>query len=316
MKHTLIFLSILLGTQFLQAQKALKHTTAKANIPDIITPTNSFPGNGSFIQESIDSTDFVFITPDGTNGNTYPNNAEIAFSSDDKWQIVNAVSTQVMPVGVVFNVLIIPGNFIQAFTHTATEANTQTSPFKTFSGIENPLTFNKPNLKLLITQRIGGPFATHNDHAPQVANSGACCLKTPVRWYIGNNGGVNDGTDYMPITGGGKLGATFNVLVSERKRVPGFPANKAFVLEQVATTQNTTGAHTFIDYKKRLIPQNTLLFVAPLWGKGKNCTEGPHNISPVAVKFNEGGKNKWSIYNTNGKPMPIGSKFNVFVVLE
>jgi hypothetical protein len=314
MRTILCILIALFFVQSVSAQGfAFKHVTDPSNVTPFADGTLS---NGSHIDISQlnDSTAFVFITPDGTNGVDYANHVGIYHYAEGKWMIFNEDSNLPMALGGTFNVLVVPKSTLGVFTHTADEANTTSAPFKTFSRINNPLTDGKPNIKLLVTQRLGNQFASHNDNAPQVANTGGFGLSTPIKWYIGNNGGKTDGTDAMPMTGGGKLGATFNVLVSDKGKVPGFPITKAYSFEWTATAAYTSSAHTFIN-SNRPIPQNALLFVTPLWGKGQNGTEGPHNISAIAVKYNEEGKNKWSIYNANGKPMPIGSKFNVFVVL-
>lgn len=292
---------------------AFQHTTDATNV----TPfTDGQLSSGSHIPQVISENAFVFVTPNGTNGIDYANHVMVALydGPDGKWMIANENSGLPMPLGVVFNVLVLPANTMGTLIHTADPANTWNSPFKTFSRIVHPFIDNtspwqRNLIKLLVTQRVGGPFATHNDNAPQTGHSGGGLLATPVRWYIGNYGGKEDGSDLMPVTDTEKLGATFNVLASRNNKVPGLPG--AYVYEHTAIPKNTKGHHTFLS---RNIPPDALLFVTPFWGKGWGRTEGPHNVSAIAVKYNHEGSGTWSVYNANGKPIPMGSKFHVFVV--
>lgn len=110
-------------------------------------------------------------------------------------------------------------------------------------------------------------------------------------WYDGGRWKIfNQNRKAMPKNN------QFNILVLGK-------STKSFTHK--TTKSNTSGHITTLNLKTTYKKSNELVFVTQNYGK--------YNTSVVGVWYDGG---KWKIYNEDRKPMPIGTKFNVFVVNE
>ena len=140
--------------------------------------------------------------------------------------------------------------------------------------IDNANTNGKSNILLIVTQNFG----VYNDKEIGVWYSAG-------KWKI-----FNQNRKSIPNN------AKFNVLV--------LPNNTANAFVHTTSNLNTNAHITTLDSPLTNGKPNALVFTTQHFGK--------YNIANVGVWYNGG---KWKIYNEDtSKPMPIGTKFNVFVV--
>ncbi len=226
----------------------------------------------------------VFVTPNwnpGNVGGTY-NNHNIGIwysSSQQKWAIFNQ-DLAAMPVNAAFNVLVlVPQSDV--FVHKATSANS--SGHVTY--IDHPLSNNDPNAIVFVTPNWnpGGVGGTYNNH-----NIGVWYSLTNQKWSI-----FNQDIATMPND------AAFNVLI---------PHPDASVFVHKATTGNTSGHITTIDYPLTNNKPNAILLVTPNWNPGG--VGGTYNNHPIGVYYTGG---KWTIFNQDFAAMPPNAAFNVIV---
>jgi|GEM_PF-649942 len=90
-------------------------------------------------------------------------------------------------------------------------------------------------------------------------------------------------------------GNRFNILVLPKKNA------KAFV--HTTTQSNTKGHITTLEHSLTNTKSKALVFITQNYGK--------YNISSTGVWYSSG---RWKVYNEDRKSMPLGTKFNVFVV--
>jgi hypothetical protein len=260
----------------------------------------------------------VFITTNWGTGGTgadYGNNVGVWYNGT-RWTIFNQNTKLPMPLGISFNVMVVPKGTPGVFRHTVTAETKAANGFNNGSQITNPLTDGKDGIILMVTQCWTG---TYNDNPIQVANGGGCGLGGPIKWAVTNGATRWNGEDYsnFPMP----LGASFNIMVIENGKVPGFPSASGFTHVAKPETIIPAGTHiSFFDRPDLNAKPDAMVFVTPFWGRGKLCTDGPYVLSPTSVwydhpldawKYKEG---YWSVYYGKGGVMPPGSKFNVVVV--
>ncbi|MDN5273937.1 hypothetical protein QTO31_18370 [Chloroflexus sp. MS-CIW-1] len=228
----------------------------------------------------------VFVTPNwnpGNVGGTY-NNHNIGIwysSSQQKWAIFNQ-DLAAMPVNAAFNVLVlVPQSDV--FVHKATSANI----FLNYSLIDHPLSNADPNAIVFVTSNWNPGGSSSGIYNNQ--NIGVWYSLTNQKWSVFNQ----NTTAPMPNN------AAFNVLI---------PHPDASVFVHKATTGNTSGHITTIDYPLTNNKPNAILLVTPNWNPGG--VGGTYNNHPIGVYYTGG---KWTIFNQDFAAMPPNAAFNVIV---
>jgi len=228
----------------------------------------------------------VFVTPNwnpGNVGGTY-NNHNIGIwysSSQQKWAIFNQ-DLAAMPVNAAFNVLVlVPQSDV--FVHKATSANI----FLNYSLIDHPLSNADPNAIVFVTSNWNPGGSSSGIYNNQ--NIGVWYSLTNQKWSVFNQ----NTTAPMPNN------AAFNVLI---------PHPDASVFVHKATTGNTSGHITTIDYPLTNNKPNAILLVTPNWNPGG--VGGTYNNHPIGVYYTGG---KWRIFNQDFEAMPPNAAFNVIV---
>ncbi|MFD0861685.1 hypothetical protein ACFQ1M_05670 [Sungkyunkwania multivorans] len=165
------------------------------------------------------------------------------------------------------------GHAQTAFKHVANNTNTKSH----ISSINHSATDGKSNMVLFVTHDYGkgGPYAT----------------KAAGVWYNGTKWTIFN-QDRTPM----QAKTQFNVLAVPR-------GSNAFVHKAGGT--NMANGATKIDHRSLNGNPNANIIVTQNWG-----AKGPYNANPVGVYYAGG---MWHIFNTNGKPIPNGAKFNVLV---
>ena len=184
-----------------------------------------------------------------------------------------------MQVGTAFNV-IIPTAGAGVFVQTT---NTNSS----YTTINNPLTDGNPNAIILVTPNYNP------------GNAGGTNANFPISELyntILNNWQIfkQDGTD-MPA------GTAFNVFVLTAG---------AGIFVHKATVKNTPINYTIIDNALTNGNFNAIIFVTQVFNPGGvGVTEDEH---PIGVYYNG---NNWEIVNQDAMAMPVGTAFNVLVLV-
>ena len=202
-------------------------------------------------------------------------------NSVQKWAIFNQDIAS-MPVNAAFNVLI-PTTSTDFFVHTATIGNRGIN----FTVIDDPLTNNKPDAVVLVTQNWnpGGIGGTYNDHPIGVFYS------DPVqKWAI-----FNQDIASIPVD------AAFNVLI---------PPDDSDLFVHTATATNLISQSSFIDHPLTNGNPNAIVLVTQNWNPGGGT--GTYNNHPIGVWYSSSAK-KWAIFNEDQLDMPEGSSFNVLI---
>lgn len=292
------------------AQAAFRHVTTAANTAGHITTLDHPQLNGN-------PNAIVFVASNYNNngsdaeGTNYLQNAGTWYNGS-RWTIFNQDTKAAMPLNMTFNILIAPPNHPNYFTITCTAAS-KAGLAPNGMVIDHPATNNKPNALLLITQNWAG---TYNDNAPIVSYSNG-------KWYISNNKYLLSPEISAKTTL--PIGARFNVMVVENNSVPGFPNAQAFMHTVNPSTVHAEQRHiTFLDHPALNRNSDALIWATPNWGWSSggsgSQTAGPYNDSPIKVWYDHPNdrwnfKNGfWSVYNTDGTPMPDGAKFNVVTI--
>lgn len=311
-KHFFILLALCGAVCDLNAQAVFRHVTAAANTSAHITTLDHPQLNGN-------PNAMVFITTNWGTGGTgmdYGNNVGVWYNGS-RWTIFNQNTKLPMPAGVTFNVMTVPEGTPGVFRHTVTAETKAANGFNNGTMITNPLTDGKDGIVLMATQCWTG---TYNDNPIQVANTGGCGSEGPIKWVITNGATHWNGNDFdkfpMPV------GASFNVMVIENSKVPGFSTASAFAQVAKPETIIPAGTHiSFFDHPDLNAKPDAMVFVTPFWGRGTICTDGPYVLGPTSVWYDhpqDAWKHKegyWSVYYGKGTPpMPNGAKFNVVVV--
>jgi hypothetical protein len=261
---------------------AFVHTATAANIS----------GNSTYINHSLTNDNpnaILFVTPNwnpGGVGGTYNDHPIGVWYSHGakKWAIFNQDLAS-MPAGADFNVLI-PAVDTSVFVHIARAANITSN----WTTIDHPLTNNKPNAMVLVTQNWNpsGVGNKYNNHAIGVWYSSSA-----QKWAV-----FNQDKDAMPA------GAAFNVLI---------PATGADAFVHTATAANIHSNYTLIDHALTNETRSALVFVTQNWNPSGGS--GVYNDHPIGVWYSHGAQ-KWSIFNQDRASMPVGADFNVIVIFK
>jgi len=200
-----------------------------------------------------------------------------------KWGIFNQDIVN-MPIGASFNVFVIPETYAGGFVHKATAGNSSGN----VTYIDHPLTNGNPNAIVFVTPNWnpGGVGETYNNH-----NIGIWYSSSQQKWSI-----LNQDLATMPVN------AAFNVLVL-------VPQSDVFVHK--ATSANSTGHVTRIDYPLSNNDPNAIVFVTPNWNPGG--VGGTYNNHNIGVYYTGSPINKWSIFNQDIATMPNNAAFNVLI---
>ncbi|WP_143569715.1 DUF7452 domain-containing protein [Tenacibaculum agarivorans] len=153
---------------------------------------------------------------------------------------------------------------------------TKSNTNKHISSINHVSVNGKKDKILIVTHDYGksGPYQT----------------KAVGVWYNGKKWTIFN-QDRTPLA----ANTIFNVLVVDK-------SSNAFTIKAGTNTKTVAVNHAKLNRNpnaKFLITQN--------WGK-----LGPYNTNPIGVYYSKI-KGLWYIFNTNGKPLPKGAKFNVFI---
>ena len=183
-----------------------------------------------------------------------------------------------MPVNAAFNVLVlVPQSDV--FVHKATSANIFLN--------DHPLSNADPNAIVFVTSNWNPGGSSSGIYNNQ--NIGVWYSLTNQKWSVFNQ----NTTAPMPNN------AAFNVLI---------PHPDASVFVHKATTGNTSGHITTIDYPLTNNKPNAILLVTPNWNPGG--VGGTYNNHPIGVYYTGG---KWTIFNQDFAAMPPNAAFNVIV---
>lgn len=126
-------------------------------------------------------------------------------------------------------------------------------------------------------------IVTHN-----YGTTGPYLTKAIGVWYNGSKWTIFN-QDRTPL----KTKTQFNVLVINK-------SSKAFIVKSGANASTIKINHASLNNNP-----NAAFLITANWG-----IKGPYNTNPVGVMYSGG---YWHIFNTNGKPMPTGAKFNVLI---
>jgi len=295
-------------------QMAFRHFTTTSNTSGQTTTLDHPKLNGN--PKAI-----IFIMPNSNaNGadaeaKTYTQNAGVRYNGS-RWTIVNQNSSESIPKGMTFNVLIAPPNSRNCFTITA--ATTNLTSFPNGMDIDHPATNGKVNAMLLVTQNVG---TVYQDASQMTSYSGG-------KWRISNNGYMDYYNRKTTDTGSFmQAGARFNVMVIENNIVPGFSNASAFM--HTVKASNTVSAEPWRTVLKRADltgNRNVMLFATAYWGHGdldrtgSHQWGGPDSEGPLVAWYDHPNDkqhfkdNAWLLYNGNKMPIPDGAKINVVVI--
>jgi hypothetical protein len=259
---------------------AFVHTATAANITS----------NSTFIDHPLTNNNphaIVLATqnwnPGGTGGIYNDHAIGVWYSTGaKKWAVFNQ-DIAAMPPGAAFNVLIPPVD-TSVFVHTATAANITSH----WTVIDHPLTNNRPNAIVLVTQNWNpsGGGGKYNDHA-----IGVWYVSATKKWAI-----FNQDFAAMPA------GADFNVLI---------PTAGADAFVHTATAANVTSNWTVIDHPLSNNNPNAIVLVTQNWNPSGGS--GQYNDHAIGVWYISSAK-KWAIFNQDRAAMPAGADFNVVVI--
>jgi hypothetical protein len=231
----------------------------------------------------------LFVTQNGefaSTGQSYNHPIGVWYNNTTKkWGIYNQDHATAIPVGMIFNVLMIPTADLSVFIHRTTLANTTNN----WTEIDNLFINGNPNAILLVTQNWNpsNDPKQYNNHAFGVRYN-----RTRRKWAI-----FNEAMDAMPV------GAIFNVLMS-RVTTP-------TVFVHRATVANTANNWTEIDNLFTNGNPNAMLLVTQNWNPGGGS--GQANKHLIGVKYNKQ-TGRWAIFNPDKGTVPVGAAFNVVVV--
>jgi hypothetical protein len=170
------------------------------------------------------------------------------------------------------------------FVHVATPANI----ISNYTIIDNPLTNNKPNLLLFITQNWnpgGGVSGIYNP-----ASVGVWYDNAVHKWSI-----FNEDHSAMPVS------AAFNVWI---------PSGSAATFIQTATVANSTLDYTLIDDSRTNNKPNLTLQITQNWNPGGGS--GTYNTASTGVWY-DNPAHKASIFNEDQSAVPVNAAFNVLI---
>lgn len=253
----------------------------------LVATTANATGNTLIIDHPLTNGDpnaVIIVTPNwnpGGIGGTYNNHPIGVYYDGSKWRIFNQ-DLATIPVGAAFNV-IIPAAGPGVFALTENFPGPTAFDLK----IDNPLTNNNPNARILVTANAnpgGGTLNYFSDPA------GVYYSNLDHKWRI-----------YYLDNSSMLLVVSFNVFI--------LPAS-AGAFTQTSTTGNINGDGTQIDNSLTNNNPNALVFVTPnrnpgdVWGTVSNHSYGV---------WTDG--NHWLIFNQDVATMPANVSFNVLVLV-
>lgn len=220
----------------------------------------------------------VFVTPHFNNPGgpgVYNDHPIGVYYTGAGWAIFNQ-DLAALANGAAFNVLVLDAG-ANAFVHRATAANTNGH----ITGIDNPLTNNKPNRFVFTTQNWnpGGGAGTYN-----ARHTGIYYFGSQMRIF-------NQNSANMPAN------AAFNVYV---------PTADTGAFVHRAAAGNITGNRTTVDSPLTNGRPHATLFVTANWNP--NGAGGTYNDHPIGVYYFDG---KWRVFNQDLAAMPANAAFNV-----
>lgn len=251
------------------------------------TTTNS-SRNFTFLNDPLANNNpnaVIFVTPNWNPNGVYTgiDNHQVGVWYDTHllrgnggaWTIFNEDGSP-MPIGVSFNVEVLPGTDINTYVQTATDANT--SGYIMY--INNPNLNGLPQAPLLVTQNAN-PGGTGGILGGGIANNHAIGV-----WY---DSAVGEWTIYNEDRSPIPNGASFNVSFAD-----GF---------QVATVSNTSGDSTCITFFSSISP-SAVVFVTH---------EYSGYFTDVAAVWYNQSLGEWCVFDGSYNMMPIGATFSFHV---
>ena len=208
--------------------------------------------------------------------NVYNNfNYGLWYTSGSNWAVYNENTSDTIPVGSAYNVLIPTANGT-AFTHTS---DTATNVAGNWTTIDNAACNGNPNALLFITHNWG--------------TNGQYLNKAVGLWYTGGKWAI-----YTEDQSAFPHGVVFNVFVASSGN------SNAFVHTADSAT-NIINNWTVIDNALTNNQPNRTLFITHNWNASP-----VYDSVPTGVWYNG---SKWAIFNQDQSAMPNGAAFNVLV---
>ncbi|MEP7357075.1 MAG: hypothetical protein ABI847_07535 [Anaerolineales bacterium] len=258
---------------------AFQHVTSalNANPPDGTTLDNPALNGNPDVQ--------ILVMPNfGTGVTNSLQDRRVGVTYDtltQKWVIFNE-NLDPMPVGLMFNVLVIPPK-TGAFVHAATTANTLAH----ISSLSHPDLNNNPYARIYVTHNWNPPESNNqhfNDHRLGVAYN-------TDHWVIFNRDG-------SPIP----IGSTFNVYYT-------LPRSNSFVASASAMNSVTT---TLTLNNPLLNNQPDAIAITTFTSSPAGQSGTPY-VSQVGVHYDSGTTGFWKIFSRLGGDFPVGLSYNVLI---
>lgn len=235
--------------------------------------------------------DLLFVTPNFTpNGlcgcvSYEPDPIGVWYNSSYSEWAVLLEDGSAMPVGLSFNVLVVPKVSNSVFVQTATSSNTSDN----YTFINSSLTNGKKSAMIQVTQDwnpgdVGGTYDPHP--------TGVWYDTSNKEWAIFNEDEVA-----MP------LGAAFNVMVGAS------PSNGGKTAVLKTTKSDESGDATYISNAETTGNPNNVTFVTQDWNPGGKG--GTYNAEQPVVWYAAGPKE--AVFDDNDSPTPLGSAFNLLI---
>jgi hypothetical protein len=202
-----------------------------------------------------------------------------------RWTIFNE-GTQPMPIGTAFSIREQPDTCTvlpewKVYRHTATASDIVGD----YTVIDNPVTNNNPDAAVEVTQEFTSLYNPHEVGA----------FYTGSRWAIFNEDGAA-----MPV------GASFDLSVGQALKT-----SYQQVYAHTATASNTSGSISYLTASVFTNP-GILPRVTQAWNSGGacGCVFNPHAVG----LWYDPGAGRWSIYNVDVTPIPLGAKFFISTI--
>ncbi len=258
------------------------HNGATDNTPGallFVTPSAE-PGESGTFQDWAGSNVplGVFYEPTGTNTGNWT-----IFTEDDSTPI---------PLGMSFDVLVVHAKTSTAFYQTSKSSNTPNGA--DFTLINNPLTNNNPNAKLIVQDNYnpnGIISGAYNDN-----NVGVWYDSTAHEWSVYRESGY---LTSMP------LGVHFNVLVGTSSTNGGSMS----VNYATAKSEGIDNYGSLVNSAATNYDPNAVAFVTHVYGAGDNDVYD-NNILGVTYFTNQSVP-ELVVLNFNQVPIPLHSEFNI-----
>ncbi|MCP4897689.1 MAG: hypothetical protein GY906_12015 [bacterium] len=198
-----------------------------------------------------------------------------------KWAVFNQDEYADMPLAASFNISV-PAIDASTFIHTATAENIVFLSTR----IDHPLTNNNPDAIVHVTQswNPGNVDGVYHDEV-----IGVYYHPDSSKWAIFNE---DVSTDMV-------AGPSFNVWI---------PPADASSFVHSATSGNIEDELTWFDHPVGNNNPDAIVLVTQNW-----MPNGIYHDHEIGVYYYPG-RSKWTVFNQDGSPMPIGASFNVTIV--